>query len=193
MFSYTVGTSDDDSDGIYWSSNSLRLDSDDAITSVHNGLAAVLDHTALNSLNRHRIDQNPRAVSQEVTSDPTRGFISDTYGAGDAITFEVVFNQSVTVTGGPRLRFNIGSGSGAEYASYVSGSGTDTLVFSYTVLAADADADADGIYLFSNPLDYPNTNIDKIFGATNGLDAANEGIGRTGALSGHRVDGTITN
>ena len=192
VFSYTVGTGDDgddDDDGIYWSSNSLRLDSDDAITGVHNGLDAVLDHTALNRLDRHRIDQNPRVVSQEVTSDPTRGANSDTYGAGDAITFEVVFNQSVTVTGGPRLRFNIGSGSGDEYASYVSGSGTDTLVFSYTVLAADAD----GFYRYNNPLDYPDTATDSIVGTANNLAAENEVIGRPGAVSGHKVDGTITN
>ncbi len=191
VFSYTVGTADDDDDGIYWGSNSLRLDSDDAITSVYNSLEPVLDHTGPNRLNRHRIDQNPRAVSQQVTSNPTHGANSDTYGAGDAITFEVVFNQTVTVTGGPRLRFNIGSGSGAEYASYVSGSGTDTLVFSYTVLAADADTD--GIYLFNDPLDYPDAATDSIVGEDNSLPAVNEGIGRTGAISGHKVDGSITN
>ena len=188
VFSYTVGAGDDDPDGIFLGPDSLRLDSDDAITSVYNGLDAALDHSALGTRSSHRIDQNPRAVSQEVTSNPTRGANSDTYGAGDAITFEVVFNQMVTVTGGPRLRFNIGSGSGAEYASYVSGSGTDTLVFSYTVLAADADTD--GIYLFNEPLDYPAT--DSIVGTANSLPAENQGIGRTGALSGHKVDGSIT-
>ena len=123
VFSYTVGTGDDDPDGIFLGPDSLRLDGDDSITGVYIGLDAVLDHSRAGTLTRHRIDQNPRAVSQEVTSDPTRGTHSDTYGAGDEITFEVVFNQAVTVTGGPRLRFNIGSGSGAEYASYVSGSG----------------------------------------------------------------------
>ena len=191
VFSYTVGTGDDDSDGIYWSSNSLRLDSDDAITSVYNSLEPVLDHSALGTRSSHRIDQNPRAVSQQVTSDPTHGTNSDTYGAGDEITFEVVFNQTVIVTGGPRLRFNISSGSGDEYASYVSGSGTDTLVFSYTVLAADADTD--GIYRYNNPLDYPDTATDSIVGEDNSLPAENEGIGRSGAISSHKVDGSITN
>ena len=191
VFSYTVGTGDDDDDGIWSGADSLRLDGDDSITGVYNGLDAVLDHSALGTRSSHRIDQNPRAVSQQVTSNPTHGANSDTYGAGDAITFEVVFNQTVTVTGDPRLRFNIGSGSGAEYASYVSGSGTDTLVFSYTVLAADADTD--GIYLFNDPLDYPDTATDSIVGTDNSLPAENEGIGRTGALSGHKVDGAITN
>ena len=47
VFSYTVGTGDDDFDGIWWNADSIRLDSDDSITGVVNGLAADLDHTAL--------------------------------------------------------------------------------------------------------------------------------------------------
>ena len=190
VFSYTVLAVDDDDDGIWLDANRLRLDSDDSITGVVNGLDANLDHTALNRLENHRIDQNPRAVSQEVTSDPMDGTNSDTYGAGDAITFEVVFNQLVTVNGAPRLRFSI-TGPGDEYATYVSGSGTNTLVFSYTVLATDTDPD--GIYLYKNPLDYPDAATDSIVGTSNSLDAANDGIGKEGTLSGHKVDGSITN
>ena len=114
VFSYTVLAVDDDPDGIWWSANSLRLDSDDSITGIVNGLNADLEHTALNKLEDHRIDQNPRAVSQEVTSDPVGGTDSDTYGVGDAITFEVVFNQTVTVNGSPRLRVSI---AGDKYAT----------------------------------------------------------------------------
>ena len=127
-----------------------------------------------------------------MTSDPVGGTNSDTYGAGDAITFAVVFNQAVTIHGAPRLRFSITGGSGDEYATYVSGNGTNTLTFSYTVLAADMDAD--GIYLYTNPLDYPDLSADSIMGAnSNNLPAVNTGIGKAGALSGHKVDGSITN
>ena len=167
------------------------LDSDDSITGTINGLDANLAHTELGKLENHRIDQNPRAVSQEVTSDPVDGTNFDTYGAGDAITFEVVFNQPVAVNGAPRLRFNISVEAGDEYATYVSGSGTNTLVFSYTVLATEMDSD--GIYLYKNPLDYPDANADSIVGTSNNQDAVNDGIGKEGALSGHKVDGTITN
>ena len=124
-----------------------------------------------------------------IASDPTKGTDSDTYGAGDVITFEVKFSEAVTVTGAPRLRFKI-SGTGDDYAPYLSGSGTDTLVFSYTVLAADMDAD--GIYLYADPLDYLDADADSIVGASNNLPAANEGIGKAGALSGHKVDGSMT-
>ena len=188
VFSYFVLPVDDDSDGIWWNANSIRLDSDDSITGVVNGLAADLGHTERGKLEDHRIDQNPRAVSQEVTSDPVGGTGSDTYGVGDAITFEVVFNQTVTVNGSPRLRVSI---AGDKYATYASGSGTDTLTFSYTVLAADMDAD--GIYLYADPLDYPDADADSIVGASNNLPAANAGIGKAGALSGHKVDGSMTN
>ena len=190
VFSYTIQEVDDDSNGIEWGANSLRLvDGVDEINGVYNGLDAILDHTALNQLPDHRITQTPRVVSQEVTSDPTHGTDSDTYGAGDAITFQVVFNQAVTVTGGPRLRFGIVES--YKYAAYVSGSDTSTLVFSYTILPADADTD--GIYIYNNPLDYPNTAIDTIIGTSNNLPAVNSRIGNEGTLPGHKVDGSLTN
>ena len=197
VFSYTVVAGDNDDHGIEWDANSLQLvDGVDEIIGTYNGLDAILDHTALNQLTGHRIRQNPQVVSQEVTSDPAHGTDSDTYGAGDAITFEMVFNQAVTVTGAPRLRFSIGSrGLAADrYAAYVNGSGTNTLVFSYTVLAADADTD--GIYLYDisgSPFDYPDTAIDTIVGTSNNLATANSGIGNEGRLPGHKIDGTITN
>ena len=188
VFSYLVGAVDDDPDGIWWNENSLRLDGDDSITGNFNGLDADLDHTELGKLEDHRIDQNPRAVSQEVTSDPVGGTSSDTYGAGDAITFEVVFNQPVTINGAPRLRFSI---TGDKYATYVSGLSSNTLVFSYTVLAADSDTD--GIDLYEDPLNYPDMAADSIVGFSNNLPAVNAGIGKEGTLSDHKVDGSLTN
>ena len=72
-----------------------------------------------------------------------------------------------------------------------SGSGTDTLVFTYTVLTADADTD--GIYLYDDPLDYPDTDADSIVGDSNNLPAVNSEIGKEDKLPGHKIDGTITN
>ena len=88
VFSYTVRTID--ADGIW-------LDTDDSITGTLNGLDANLDHTGPGKLEDHRIDQNPRAITQEITSDPVGGTNSDTYGVGDVVTFGVVFNQPVTI------------------------------------------------------------------------------------------------
>ena len=44
-----------------------------------------------------------------IASDPTKGTDSDTYGAGDVITFEVKFSEAVTVTGAPFSSLNIAS------------------------------------------------------------------------------------
>ena len=134
---------------------------------------------------------NPLLVSLEVTSDPTKGTASDTYGAGDVITFEVKISEAVTVTGAPRLRFNIGSGSGDEYASYVSGSGSDTLVFAYTVLPTDADDN--GIFLYNRSLSYPDPAADTIVAVDDNLPVIDNITGQRRTLSGHKVDGTITN
>ena len=133
---------------------------------------------------------NPLSVSQEVTSDPTNGTDSDTYGAGDVITFEVEFNEAVTVTGAPQLRFNI-TGPGDEFATYVSGSGSNTLVFAYTVLATDTDAD--GIFLDDHPLTYPDAAADTIVAADDNLPVIDNIAGQLLTLSGHKIDGTITN
>ena len=188
VFSYTVLTVDDDTNGIEWGANSIRVvDGVDEITGLYNGLSAALDHTPPGRLSEHHVTQTPRLVSLDVTSDPTHGTDSDTYGAGDTITFETIFNQAVTVGGSPRLRFSIDSGTGYEYADYVSGSGTTRLIFSYTVLANDADTD--GIYLDTSPLTYDTG--DSIIGTNNGIPA--HGAIPSMKLPGHKVDGSLTN
>ena len=145
-------------------------------------------------------------VSQRVTSTPTRGTDSDTYGVGDEITFELAFSEPVRVDGAPELRFAIGSVAPghyfliyAAYASFVSGVGTDTLTFSYTVLAADRDTN--GIYLFDDPITLrtPNDSIVSIRPASTGpntnrsLTAENFFSGWDRTFPGHKVDGSLTN
>ncbi|RFM32144.1 Ig-like domain-containing protein [Chitinophaga silvisoli] len=61
--------------------------------------------------------------------------------SGAVLNFTVTFNETVNVSGTPRLAITMGSST--VYADYVSGSGTSTLSFSYTV--ADGDQDLDGI------------------------------------------------
>ena len=184
VFSYSVGTDDDDPDGIEWGADSLRLGSG-SITGVYNSLVARLTHADSGELSGHRIDQRPLVLSQEVTSTPTHGS-PDTYALDDVITFALVFNQTMTVTGEPRLRFSV-TGGDDEYATYQSGSGSDTLVFAYTVLATDADTD--GIYLYSDPLTIDTAN--SIAGAANSVNPFNHISGQNRKLPGHKIDGTI--
>jgi hypothetical protein len=71
-----------------------------------------------------------------------------TYGFGEDISFTLVFNNAITVTGTPRIAITLTSGT--VYADYVSGSGSTSLVFTYTV--GGGDTDANGITVTS-PID----------------------------------------
>ena len=74
-------------------------------------------------------------------SNPSEGLLVRYYGLGETITFSIVFDQNVIVTGSPTLRFEMDGYGGEpdnEYeARYASGSGTDTLTFNYVVQAGD--------------------------------------------------------
>ena len=163
------------------------------------GVQGTLSITVTSPLSTAATDESLRGVSQRVTSTPTRG-AGDTYGVGDAITFELTFSEPVSVSGAPKLRFNIGGTLYfPEYATYVSVSGA-TLTFSYTVLTADIDTD--GIYLFNDPLTYNLQNNDSIvsvrrirdeFGHGRPLTAVNFFSGWDRTFPGHKVDGSLTN
>ena len=163
------------------------------------GVQGTLSITVTSPLSTAATDESLRGVSQRVTSTPTRG-AGDTYGVGDAITFELTFSEPVSVSGAPKLRFNIGGTRYfPEYATYVSVSGA-TLTFSYTVLTADIDTD--GIYLFDDPLAYNLQNDDSIvsvrlildeFGHGRPLTAVNFFSGWDRTFPGHKVDGSLTN
>jgi len=71
---------------------------------------------------------------------PTAG----TYKAGDTLSFTLTTEQSVNVTGTPRLALTIGTEPRTRYATYdATASAGTSLVFTYTV--ADGDMDADGL------------------------------------------------
>lgn len=74
----------------------------------------------------------------------------DTVFTGNVLSFTVVYNEAVTVTGTPRIALTVGATS--RYATYASGSGTASLVFSYTVVAGDVDTAGVGCVLDS-PID----------------------------------------
>ena len=74
-----------------------------------------------------------------ITSSPASG---DTYGEGETITVAVTFSETVTITGEPRVRLDVGERK--RYARYSSADGA-TLTFTYTVKKVDADPDGIGI------------------------------------------------
>ncbi len=70
------------------------------------------------------------------------------YGLGDTVTVRLIFSETVTVTGSPRIPVQ---GLTSRFATYASGSGTTALDFNYFV--ALGDEDRDGIAFNGNTLD----------------------------------------
>lgn len=78
----------------------------------------------------------------------TISITNSNYKLADVLEFSVEYTEPITVSGTPRLNFDLNSQS--RFAEYVSGSGTSALLFQYTVTASDIDLD--GIEILS-PLD----------------------------------------
>jgi Bacterial Ig-like domain len=91
-------------------------------------------NTAATGKTSYLID-NTATVVETVSSNSADGY----YNESDIIDIYVVFNETVTVVGNPRVQMETGTPD--EYATYSSGSGTNTLHFNYTVLAGDTSSD----------------------------------------------------
>ena len=133
------------------------------------------------------VDSVPDVTVVEVTSKPRLGTGSpkDTYGAGDPIQVTVTFDEEVTVTGSPVLSLEVGSNS--QSMEYSGGSGTTALQFSLVVTASDSDSD--GVSINANAL-----NLEAGVSIENsGGKAADVSFAAISDLSGHKVDGSLSN
>ena len=79
------------------------------------------------------------------------------YGLGDTVTVRLTFNETVTVTGSPRIPVQ---GLSSKFATYGSGSGTRFLDFNYVVSAGDEDRD--GISFTGNSFDLNGGTIEDL-------------------------------
>jgi hypothetical protein len=87
-----------------------------------------------------------------------------TYIPSETPTFTVLFSESITVTGLPRLTLTVGST--IEYATFLSMTDSKTALFRYTVASDPAEFDADGLAV-STTLDLNSGSIADL--ATNSL------------------------
>ena len=122
-------------------------------------------------------DTTPPTVSMiEITSNPAT---SQTYGVGEAIEVTVTLDETVAVTGRPRLSLTVGAET--KPATYDRGSNSDTLVFAYPV--ASGDSDTDGVSIAAGRIDLNSGTI---------KDASNNDAvldhDELAADSGHKVD-----
>ena len=183
LFSYTVLSTDLDSDGIEFAANALKLNGGTIRGTALNSVAD-LKHHASGLLSSHKVNgtisspgqQAPGVVSVAITS-TTYPYIAD-----DTIQATVTFSQAVNVTGTPQLTLNVG-GAGKN-ANYTSGTGTTALVFAYTVVSGDTDTD--GIEIAANQLSLNSGTITDSNNTAAGLSHS-----ALTAQASHKVDTTV--
>ncbi len=189
-FSYTVVAEDNDQSGISIQSNALSLNGG-SIKDMATEQDAVLDHDALDDQPLHRVNKFPRIVSGGVVITSAPLATSDTYGAGETVSFTITFDSVVVVDtsgGAPALRMRFwhpGGRTQDKDSTYVGGSGTDTLAFEYVVQPNDRDrtglaVSANQLRLHGGTIKHYTTNRDA------NLRHAAPSIG-----SGHKVDGSL--
>ena len=113
------------------------------------------------------------AVSSDAGADKT-------YGLGDTIRVRVTFDETVDVTGSPRLKIKMDPRWGEFWAAYESGGGTAALTFAYQV--AEPNTAPSGIAVLANTLEFNGGTI-----RSGGADAT---LAHTGLAhdANHKVD-----
>ena len=131
VFSYTVAEGTDDNNGIVITT---PVDLNSGTIKNASGADANLAFTQPSTGNV-RIS-GIRPVINSITP------IADgSYITGQALTFAVVFSETVTANSTANVDLILDIGGVARTANYVSGSGTTTLNFSYTIVGGDTDID----------------------------------------------------
>lgn len=132
-FRYTVSSGDDDTDGIQISNTidlnggNIQFSNSGNLTSATTTIAVVPNTSGL------LVDTTGPTLTAVTPPTPK------TYYAGEQLEFIAIYNDSVNVTGTPRLALDIGGST--VYAEYISGSGTLAHIYRYTVQSSDTDLD----------------------------------------------------
>src|SRR5437870_2177875 len=137
---YTVGAGDTSADLDYHDTAALALNGGTIRDPATNNATLTLAAPgAANSLgaNKNLVVDTTAPTVTGVTSSTANG----SYKAGDAISIQVNFSETVNVTGTPQLTLETGTTD--EVVNYASGSGSNALTFTYTVAAGDTSADLD--------------------------------------------------
>ena len=137
-FIYTVATGNNSADLVYVATDSLSTENGSTIkdSGLNDAILTLATPGLAGSLSFNKnivVDSVPKVV--QVTSSVTNA----TYGVGSVIPIQIIFGETVTVTGTPQLTLETGTID--EVVNYTSGSGSHTLVFNYTVAQGDTSAD----------------------------------------------------
>ena len=179
-FAYTVAEGDASTAGVAVLENTLALNGG-MIRSAANGEDATLAHAGLGHDPKHRVDSKPHVTGVAITSDAG---VDAIYALGETVRVRLTFSEAVAVTGAPRLKLDLGSGTGDErWADYADGNGTAVLEFAYTVAAGDESSA--GVAVLENTLALNGGTIKSTTAAGENATLANLGLGHDPA---HRMD-----
>ena len=147
-FRYVVQPSDVDDDGISVPANALTLNGG-SIRAVDDDSEADLNHEGLpddptRKVDGSQADNHAPIVEGGRVEPPTHG----RFGAGDAISVQVRWSESVRVTGAPQVALRIGAET--RFATFSQSWGSTTLLFEYIV--EESDRDDDGISINADAL-----------------------------------------
>ena len=175
-FAYTVAEPNTAPTGIAVLANTLELNGG---TIRSGGADADLTHTGLGHDSNHKVDWRmaPEVTGVAVVSSAGA---DKTYGLGEKIQVRATFDETVDVTGSPRLKIKMDPRWGEFWAGYESGSGTSALTFAYTV--AEPNTAPTGIAVLANTLE--------LNGGTIRSGGADADLAHTGLAhdSNHKVD-----
>ncbi len=150
-FRYTVVQADVDADGLSIGTNALTLNGGTIRRAGRTTVNAVLGlgFRAITDSANHKVAggtfTTPSIIDVRITSTP-KGYIvgsghgaysGPSYATGEVIEFTVTYNRRVTVTGTPRVLWDVEGSDTHANVDYVSGSGTRRLVFRRTIQSSD--------------------------------------------------------
>lgn len=146
-FVYTIGSSDLDSNGISIAANSI---SQAGGLKDLAGNPANVNHAALTDQSAFTVNGVPPSVSSVSLSSTA---VADGYlSSGDVVTFDVQFNQAVSITGNPELTIRVGANDKvASFVAPANAAATTAAKFVYTIMAGDNDSNGISVVSMVTP------------------------------------------
>ncbi len=181
VFTYAVQAADADADGISIDANAIRLNGGAIKDVVATNTDAVLTHTAVAASTAQKVDGSLAPAVSRIRFHPSLLPSGGTYTKGDTMWLEVWFDQSVSVSGSPRLGLQIGSRT-RQANGELSATDAHLMLFSYRVQAGDVDPD--GVSIGANAL---TLNGGSIVSAADGT--VNAVLTHDAVAVGRKVDG----
>ena len=124
---------------------------------------------------------NSKDTTSATVSNVTSSTSNGSYKSGDSISIQVVFTETVIVTGTPQLTLETGTNDAV--VNYASGSGSNTLTFTYTISSGHTSSDLD--YKATSSLSLNGGTIKD--GGGNSATLTLPSLGATGSLGANKA------